>query len=254
MYFSTAAVSWTKASICSCRLRHQLQIDFITHSNPQLGIANATLMRTRNPKQVYIVFCRAVRGEPTKWFQHRQLFAETFSCSIFASQQFSDFVDQMLPVGRLPAECSHKETETVRWTNPRLDWIWLQLPRLLRKTIFQVRATLALTSDHEATLSNDIITFCDIWHYCLCMMTIDKTDGIMETGYNYIRRSDPGEIEIYNAPLLCCLIFNGNHVFHGKDGGRLILVPPSAKSLDPRHWSIPLGFGPRIFALLAPCS
>jgi len=112
IYFSTAAVSWTKASICSCRLRHQLQIDFITHSNPQLGIANATLMRTRNPKQVYIVFCRAVRGEPTKWFQHRQLFAETFSCSIFASQQFSDFVDQMLPVGRLPAECSHKETET----------------------------------------------------------------------------------------------------------------------------------------------
>ena len=97
MYFSAAVVSWTKASICSCRLRHQLQIDFITHSNPQLGIANATLMRTRKPKQVYIVFCR---GEPpTKWFQHRQLFAETFSCSIFASQQFSDFVDQMLPVG-----------------------------------------------------------------------------------------------------------------------------------------------------------
>jgi len=118
MYFSAAAVSWTKASICSCRLRHQLQIDFITHSNPQLGIANANLMQTRNPKQVYIVFC----GEPpTKWFQHRQLFAETFSCSIFASQQFSDFVDQMLPVGSAAGEFSHKETETERWTNPRLD-------------------------------------------------------------------------------------------------------------------------------------
>jgi len=43
MYFS-GAVCWTKASICSgCRLRHQLEIDFITHSNSQLGIANATL-------------------------------------------------------------------------------------------------------------------------------------------------------------------------------------------------------------------
>jgi len=123
MYFSTAAVSWTKASICSCRLRHQLQIDFITHSNPQLGIANATLMRTRNPKQVYIVFCRAVRGEPTKWFQHRQLFAETFSCSIFASQQFSDFVDQMLPVGRLPLVSVHtkKRRREVDEPETRLD-------------------------------------------------------------------------------------------------------------------------------------
>ena len=73
-------------------------------------------------------------------------------------------------------------------------------------------------------------------------------------GGTYIWRSDPGEIEIYNTPLLCCLMFNGDHVFHGKDGGRLILVPLPAKSLDPRHWSIPLGFGPRIFALLAPCS
>jgi len=73
-------------------------------------------------------------------------------------------------------------------------------------------------------------------------------------GGTYIWRSDPGEIEIYNTPLLCCLIFDGNHVFHGKDGGRLILVPLPAKSLDPRHWSNPLGFGPRIFALLAPCS
>ena len=111
MYFSTAAVSWTKASICSCRLRHQLQIDFITHSNPQLGIANATLMRTRNPKQVYIVFCRAVRGA-AEMIPTPTTFRRDFSCSIFASQQFSDFVDQMLPVGRLPAECSHKETET----------------------------------------------------------------------------------------------------------------------------------------------
>lgn len=64
--FLSRAVSWTKASICcGSRLRHQLQIDFITHSNPQLGIANATqLMRRRNPKQVYIdiVFCPPVRG------------------------------------------------------------------------------------------------------------------------------------------------------------------------------------------------
>jgi len=92
MYFS-AAVYWTKASICSgCRLRHQLEIDFITHSNPQLGIANATLMRARNPKQVYIVFCPAVRGAaemiltPTTF--RRDFFLLHFS--------FSHFVDQML--------------------------------------------------------------------------------------------------------------------------------------------------------------
>jgi len=145
MYF-TAAVSWTKASICSgSRLRHQLQIDFITHSNPQLGIANATLMRARNPKQVYIVFCPPVRGA-AEMIRTPTTFRQDFSCSIFALQHFSDFVDQMLPASWLFTQ----RNGDLRWTNPGLC-----------STISQVSNThWPVTTVHEAT-SNDIITFCD---------------------------------------------------------------------------------------------
>ena len=187
MYFSAAVVSWTKASICSCRLRHQLQIDFITHSNPQLGIANANLMRTRNPKQVYIVFCRALCGEPpTKWFQHRQLFAETFSCSIFASQQFSDFVDQMLPVGshRWWVFTQRNGDGEVDEPETRLDLAAASLRHSMQlhcweKPYFKW-ATLdqwPVTSDHEATSSNQWHHYV-LWHMILFFvyMTIDKTD------------------------------------------------------------------------------
>jgi len=149
MYF-TAAVSWTKASICSgSRLRHQLQIDFITHSNPQLGIANATLMRARNPKQVYIVFCPPVRGA-AEMIRTPTTFRQDFSCSIFALQHFSDFVDQMLPASWLFTQ----RNGDLRWTNPGLC-----------STISQVSNThWPVTMVHEAT-SNDIITFCDTWQF-----------------------------------------------------------------------------------------
>jgi len=49
----------------------------------------------------------------------------------------------------------------LRWTNPRLGWIWLLLDCWDH---FSSEATITLTTDHDAT-SNDIITFCDIWQF-----------------------------------------------------------------------------------------
>lgn len=159
MYFS-AAVYWTKASICSgCRLRHQLEIDFITHSNPQLGIANATLMRARNPKQVYILFCPAVRGAaemiltPTTF--RRDFFLLHFS--------FSHFVDQML----------HSQL-TVHTKKRRLEGGGTQFG--CSYWPFLKWATLK-TDHHEAT-SNDIITFCDIF-FCARQLTKLTRGGIL---------------------------------------------------------------------------
>jgi len=188
MYFSAdAVVSWTKASICSCRLRHQLQIDFITHSNPQLGIANANLMRTRNSKQVYIVFCRAALCESRR---RNDSNTDNFSLRLFLARFLlrSSFLTLLtkccLSAVASAGECSHKETETERWTNPRLDWIWLQLSITIEKNHFSSEQH--LTSDHEATSSNQWHHYV-LWHktlYCV-HMTIDKTDGIMETGVTY---------------------------------------------------------------------
>jgi len=169
------------------RLRHQLQIDFITHSNPQRGIANATLMLGRNPKQVYIVFCPPVRGAVEMILTPRT-FRRDFSHFCFPALFWLCWPNAGC---RQPADCSHKETET--WGG---------------RTRFGCSLTLLLdhfssdqhsltTTDHEAT-SNDIITFCDIWQF-VCAQQLTT---LMEMTKLW-RRSDPGEIEIYNTPLLC---------------------------------------------------
>ena len=162
MYFSTAAVSWTKASICSCRLRHQLQIDFITHSNPQLGIANATLMRTRNPKQVYIVFCPVALLGAAEMIPTPATFLQDFFLLHFC---FAAVFWLCWPNAgcRQSAECSHKERET--WGGRTLDLA------AARPYIFQVSNTHwpVTTRQRPMTSLRFFVTI------CLCT-TSDKSD------------------------------------------------------------------------------
>jgi len=157
VFLWSRAVSWTKASICSgSRLRHQLQIDFITHSNPQLGIANATqLMRRRNPKQVYIDYYSLLSAG--SWSRRNasltpRTFRRDFSRPISALQHFSDFVDQMLAVG---------SQLTVHTKKRRLE---VDEPNLVAARPFLKWATLA---DHHWPRGNVQWHhyFCDIWQF-----------------------------------------------------------------------------------------
>jgi len=180
------------------------------------------LMRARNPKQVYIVFCPAVRGAaemiltPTTF--RRDFFLLHFS--------FSDFVDQMLQ----PADCSHKERR-------------VEEPNLAAAPPFLKWATHSTLTTRQRPMTS--LRF--FWHIFLCTTTDDKTDS----------RRDPGEIEIYNTPLLCrhsltrCCWWRPRLSRQG--GGRLVSVP-LGQNLWVQGARASLGFGPRICTLGAPCS
>jgi len=93
--------------------------------------------------------------EPPKWFQHRQLFAETFL--IFASLQFSDFVDQTQ--GKVSAAGSawlspHTKKLQVDEPETRLDLAVNQREPMPRP-FFKWTTTIA---DHMAT-SDDIVLY-----------------------------------------------------------------------------------------------
>ena len=163
-----------------------------------------------------------------------------FSRSIFASQQFSDFVDQGKARCRQPAQLGWVLTQRngdFRWTNPRLGWIWPWT------NVNQCRDRFSSEQQQSLTTWQRPMTLFYILRHTTTLF-------VDESWQNW--RSDPGEIEIYNTPLLSrqlqCLRPRLSRQ-GWREAGRQLCKKPWIQGS--RTF---LGFGPRICTSGAPRS
>ena len=139
---------------------------------------------------------------------------------------------------REPADCSHKETET--WGG---------------RTQFGCSLTISQVSNTRwppLTTRQRPLTSLLLWHMTICLWATTIDDPMEMTRVR--RRSDPGEIEIYNTPLLCrhltrVLVATTSFTARMAAG-----CEPLGQNLWVQGARAFLGFAPRICTLGAPCS